>query len=185
MNRLAIVLLLGFAVAARCSERQPSGSPSRTGPPDPDPQNPIAVQVRGTTSTYTVSSHQMIFEVTLTNTSPEPIAACAEDWSRQTGLVYLRVFDDSGRELRPTGGLHADFNVEEEDNLVLLRPGAHISGRVDLLVRGTTYPLKPGTYRVVAGYYCPFDGVRELHGVTAKIAGLPQVSPPVTIAVVE
>lgn len=185
MNRLAILLLLGFAVAARCAERQPSGSPSHGGLPDPDPQNPIAVQVRGTTGAYNTSSHQMMFEVTLTNTSPEPVAACAEDWSRQTGLVYLRVFDDSGRELQPTGGLHADFNVEEEGNLVLLGPGAHISGRIDLLARGATYPLKRGTYLVVAGYYCPFDGVRELNGVSVKVAGRPQASRPIAVAVVK
>ena len=185
MNRLAILLLLGFAVAACCAERQPSGSPSHGGLPDPDPQNPIAVQVRGTTGTYNISSHQMMFEVTLTNTSPEPVAACAEDWSRQTGLVYLRVFDDSGRELQPAGGLHADFNVEERNNLVLLRAGEHINGRLDLFVRGTTYALKPGIYRVVAGYYCPFDGVRELNGVSALIAGRPQVSRPISVAVIE
>lgn len=143
----------------------------------------LSLAVRATTSNHSASSKEMLFDVTVTNTSAEPVLACAEDWLHQTGIIYLKVFDESGHELIPSDGLHADFGVTEDKNLVLLRPGEHISGQVDLLIGGAKYPLNPGRYRVVAGYYCPFDGFREMSGVLAKIAGAPQVSQWIWIAV--
>jgi hypothetical protein len=182
VSRVVAALVVIFAIA-RCSDAPRPGSIAPSGLPEPDPKNAVTVEVRAATTDYHGLSGQMKFEVTVTNTSAEPIVACAEDWSKQTGILYLRIFNEAGRELLPTDGLHADFNVEEETTLVLLRPGEHISGPVDLLIRGAKYPLEPGTYRIVAAYYCPFDGVRRLNGITATIAGSPQVSHAIDIKV--
>ena len=145
-----------------------------------NPQSPLLVELTILEAHSFRRNEAITVRVEIKNASNAPVLACIEDWNLQTGLITFVVTDQDGDVMQPTEQIHLDFSVDEKTHLDLLMPGEHKTGEMNL-IENKSYDFGKGSYFVVARYYCPFDGDREVEGREVQIAGQPQFSLPVEI----